>query len=230
MVIGICYGFACSAFLALIVLMLLKRRPTGFGLRFLVVCIITAAWAAVAAAQTWWSPGLAHLMESVRSAAWLFLVASVLTENSRMSQQPSSFRWLPALAVLIGIASVANDLRFLLPSHDPVAFASSQILGRVVVAIFGILAVENLIRNTAANRRWHVFPLCIGIGALFSYDLFVFSEAVILRQVSAPLLAGRGLVLAMIVPLLMLTMARNPGWRIDIHVSRRIVFHTATLM
>jgi putative PEP-CTERM system histidine kinase len=71
--------------------------------------------------------------------------------------------------------------------------------------------------------------LCIGIGSLFAYDLFVFCEAVILRGVSPSLLAGRGIVMALITPLLVLTMARNPGWSIDIHVSRRVVFHGATL-
>jgi len=41
---------------------------------------------------------------------------------------------------------------------------------------------------------------------------------------------GRGLVGLFAVPLLALAMARNREWRVDIHVSRTVVLHTAALV
>ena len=73
-------------------------------------------------------------------------------------------------------------------------------------------------------------PLCIGLGAMFAYDLFLYSDALLFRRVDSALFAARGVVIALIVPSLVLTMVRNRDWRIDVHVSRHVVFHTATLI
>ncbi|HEX4081210.1 MAG TPA: XrtA/PEP-CTERM system histidine kinase PrsK [Rhizomicrobium sp.] len=229
MLFAVSYGIGAAAFIALIALMLINRRPREFGLRVFVASAATAGWAVAAAVQPWWMPGAAHALENVRSGSWLVLLASILSTARRKQDEVRGAAWLPIVAAAIGLASVANDCRFFFSAASPVAFAPSQILDRVVVSVCGILMVENLYRNTSPGRRWNVVPLCIGIGAMFAYDLYVFCEAVVLREVSPSLLAGRGIVLALIVPLLVLTMARNPGWKIDIHVSRRVVFHGATL-
>jgi len=86
-------------------------------------------------------------------------------------------------------------------------------------------------RNTELQRRWHVWPLCLAIGGLFAYELFLFSDAFITRgRVDPGLALGRAIVAAFMAPLLALAMARNREWRIDIHVSREVVLHTATLL
>ncbi len=229
MLYAVSYGIGACAFLALILLMLLNRRPRGFGLNILLACMVTAAWAIAAAVQSWWLPGVAHALESARSGAWLLVLASILSAARGKDRTAQNHAWLPLLAAVIGLASLGNDLRFLFSAGSPTAFFPSQVLDRVLVSVCGILVVENLFRNTSPGRRWNVIPLCIAIGALFAYDLFVFSEAVVLRELAPSLLAGRGIVLVLIVPLLVLTMARNPDWNIDIHVSRRVVFHGATL-
>jgi putative PEP-CTERM system histidine kinase len=123
----------------------------------------------------------------------------------------------------------ANDLRFVVSTDSPIDFSLSQINARIILAIVGLLLVENLLRNTLPSRRWHIFPLCIAAGSLFAYDLFVFAEALVLRMVDVTLLSVRGILLVLIVPPLIVTMVRNEDWRVDIHVSRRVVFHTATL-
>jgi putative PEP-CTERM system histidine kinase len=229
MLFAVSYGIGAAAFVALIALMLINRRPREFGRRVFVACAATAIWAVAAAVQPWWMPGVAHAFENVRSGIWLVLLASILSSSRQKQDEGRGASWLPIVAAAIGLASVANDCRFFFSAVSPADFAPSQILDRVVVSVCGILVVENLYRNTSPGRRWNVVPLCIAIGAMFAYDLYVFCEAVVLRAVSPSLLAGRGIVLALIVPLLVLTMARNPGWKIDIHVSRRVVFHGATL-
>jgi putative PEP-CTERM system histidine kinase len=190
---------------------------------------VTAIWALAAAIQPWWLPGVAHVIESVRSGAWLLLLALILSTAGRKESPAASVLWLPVVAALATAASVANDCRFVISAASPTAFAPSQVLNRVLMAVCGLLFVENLYRNASPGRRWNVIPLCIAIGAMFAYDLYVFCEAVVLKGLSPPLMAGRGIVLALITPLLVLTMVRNPDWTIDIHVSRRVVFHGATL-
>jgi putative PEP-CTERM system histidine kinase len=227
MVFAVSFGLGAAGFLVLVLLTLLNRRPKGFGLGVLLTCVATAVWAMAAASSR--MPGVAHGLESLRSGAWLVLLASIVAvarQKEHAAPRTSRLVWI---AAGIGLLCFANDCRFLLAAAAPTAFAPSQVLARVLVSVCGILAVENLYRNTSPGRRWNVIPLCIAIGAMFAYDLYVFSEAVVLKSVSAPLLAGRGVLLALIAPLLVLALARNPGWNIDIHVSRRIVFHGATL-
>src|SRR5207302_5522587 len=98
-------------------------------------------------------------------------------------------------------------------------------------SVAGLLAVENLWRNTEATRRWHIWPLCLAIGGLFAYDLFLFADAFMSRsRVSSGLALGQAIAAIFMMPLLTLAMARNREWRIDIHVSRQVVLHTATLV
>jgi len=227
MLFAVSYGIGAAAFFALIALALVNRRPRGFGVAVLVACVMTAAWALATAIGRW--PGLAHVLDSVRSGSWLLLLSSILFMARRTESDARGGLWLPIFAAVLTIGSVANDSRFILWTAIPTAFAASQVLGRVVVSVCGLLLIENLYRNASPGRRWNVIPLCIAIGAMFAYDLYVFCEAVMLKGFSPSLLAGRGILLALIMPLLVLTMVRNPGWNIDVHVSRRVVFHGATL-
>ena len=194
----------------------------------LAVCVLTAAWAFAAALQPWGTSGVAHVLDSVRIAAWLVLLAFVFVSAHRADGTRAGALYT-IVVPLIGLLAIANDLRFAAISAGAADFRASQVFCRIVTSVCGLLLVENLFRNTLPARRWHVFPLCIAVGGLFLYDLFVFSGAVITRGIDPVLLAGRGLVLMLIVPPLIVTMSRNQSWNVDIHVSRRIVFHTATL-
>src|SRR5215467_14107130 len=179
MVLEVGYGLGSAAFLILTALTLLNRRPSGMGLFAVIVFATTAIWALSASVQSWWMPGVTHTLEGVRSWIWLQFMASVLMAAERRLPGRGSaklFRFgIPALGLLI----VANDLRFLVATASPVDFDPSQIYERVLVSIVGLLMVENLLRNTVASRRWHIFPLCLAAGAMFAFDLFVFAEALV---------------------------------------------------
>src|SRR5260370_31596023 len=126
---------------------------------------------------------------------------------------------------------MVNDVGTLVVSPDATALYSSQLLIRIGVGVAGLLTMENFWRNTEPERRWHVWPLCVAIGGLFAYELFLFSDAFITRgRVDPGLALGRPIVTAFMAPLLALAMARNREWRVDIHVSRQVVLHTATLV
>jgi putative PEP-CTERM system histidine kinase len=209
-------------------LMLLRHRPTGFGLRVLAVYVLTTLWALAAAIQPWWMPGVAHALDGIRDVAWLVLLALIFVDASKKDKTSVSPIYT-IVVPLICLLTVANDLRFVVGTASPTDFSASQVFCRIGISVCGLLVVENLYRNTLPARRWHMFPLCVAAGSLFAYDLFVFADAVVLRHADPVLLAGRGVVLALIVPPLIVTMVRNQAWNIDIHVSRRVVFHTATL-
>ena len=129
------------------------------------------------------------------------------------------------------VAAIANDAHVLFVDPTTSGFNTSQLLVRIGFGVIGLLTIENLWRNTEPQRRWHVWPLCLALGGLFAYELFLFSDAFITRgRVDPGLGLGRAIAAAFTAPLLALAMARNREWRVDIHVSRQVVFHTATLL
>src|SRR6516165_4522089 len=126
--------------------------------------------------------------------------------------------------------AIAKDAWVLFLNPYAAGLDTTQLLLRIGLGVGGLLTIENLWRNTEPTRRWHLWPLCLAIGGVFAYELFLFSDAFITRgRVDPGLALGRALVAGFMTPLLALAMARNREWRVDIHVSRQVVLHTATL-
>ncbi len=96
-------------------------------------------------------------------------------------------------------------------------------------AAYALVCVEQVYRNTAPHGRWAVKFLCIAGAATFAYDLALQSDALLSGHVDPGWWAARGAAHALVAPLVAVTAARMPGWRLDVQVSRHVVFHTATL-
>ncbi len=189
-------------------------------------CLLSGVWAGAAAFSAVIPIGVLSVLNSVRVSAWLLLVVALLVRNGFRARR----HYLVGAAVLAA-ATIGDDLYLL--ALDPRGYGQHplQLLLCISISVAGLLAVENLWRNTEATRRWHIWPLCLAIGSLFAYDLFLFADAFMNRnQVNSGLTLGRAIVAIFMAPLLTLAMARNREWRVDIHVSRQVVLHTATLV
>lgn len=99
-----------------------------------------------------------------------------------------------------------------------------------VAAVIGLSLCEQLFRGAAESARWGIKPLCLGLGATFAYDLFMFSDALLLRELDVQVWAVRGAVHALAIPLILVASARNRNWTIDVAVSRQIVFGSTALI
>jgi putative PEP-CTERM system histidine kinase len=126
--------------------------------------------------------------------------------------------WLAALAVSV----VPDVVGHALPG-------AAQIIGPFLIALTGLVLVEQLYRNTATERRWSVKHLCLGLGGMFAYDLYLYADGLLFRQLDVELWSARGAINALIVPLLGLAAARNPRWSLDLSLSRRLAFYTTGL-
>jgi putative PEP-CTERM system histidine kinase len=96
-------------------------------------------------------------------------------------------------------------------------------------SVLGLLLVEQVLRNTAEIDRNGVKLLCISAAAIFVYDFFVFSNALLLHQIDYDFWSARGIVNVLTIPTLLLAAVRNPRMAPDMHISRKFVLHSTTL-
>ncbi len=212
----------------IVALMVLRGRTSATGWAIIGCCLASAVWATATDAAAILPVGVPPLLDSIRLSAWLLFAVTLVTGHGAAGSKVER-RYLVAALVFCALA-IAIDLRTLVFGSD-ILGVYAQLLMRVGFGVFGLLTIENLWRNTEPGRRWQAWPLCLGLGFLFAYELFLFSDAFITRGAVDPGLAlGRAVAAVFMVPLLALAMARNRQWRIDIHVSRQVVLHTATLL
>lgn len=204
-------------------------------------CLATAAWAATlgrdAAHDVMWSTSTAAL-EVLRDGAWsLFLVALLGHWQDEKHGAPARmilgrFRApRPALLaagcvyvlLLAGIGATRWNSDLLRTLGLPL------LIGYVGLSVCGMLLVEQVYRNKTIEERWAIKFACLGIGGLFAYDFYMYSNALLFRKLSADLWTARGFVNALTVPLVALSITRRKSWTTSFAVSRRVVFHTAAL-
>ena len=172
-----------------------------------------------------------QLSELARSLSWcLFLLAAIERKTGQRARNSVLFKSAFAAAlVLLGLAFVAT-LPVVQSKLMGLAVRELTLIIWVSIAIAGMTLIEQVFRNSNENQRWAAKFLCFGIGIIFAYDFFLYADALLFKHINQQLWEARGFVNSMAVPLIAVSIARNPNYDIDIHVSRKVVFHTATVM
>lgn len=228
-------GFAAAAlgYLALAGLLALRGAATAPGRLFVVAVLVEAAWAGAIAAAIGGLriPLLAvSVAESARLFLWLAFLLSLLRTagdaGSGAAAAVSPFARVAnaglATAAAIALATVAMDA---------LAFGQqSALIVRVIGSVFALVCLEQVYRSSPQGSRWALKFLAVAVLALFGFDLVMYSEALLFSRMNPALWTARGYANALLVPLLAIAAARNRTWKLDITVSRQVVFHTATLI
>ena len=221
----ISYSVAALLFSVLSLLLLTSWRGRLQGALLVGACVVTVLWAAVVAyhaARDYPASLLVPLLEIIRNAVWFSFLIRLLHPVEIAA--PISTRLKTLTALVLGLCLVLLVLLFMGGS------IYINIFGQVFLSIIGLGLVEQVYRNTVPERRWALKFLCLGIGGMFAYDLFLYSDALLIQRVDMDLWNARGMITALAVPLIAFSAARNPQWSLDVFVSRGIVFHTAALM
>ncbi len=230
------YSAAAAAYALVSVLMLTSWRRGPLGAWLIGACALTASWSAAAAHQALYAVSEPHvivpLLEVARTAGWIAFLLAVLVPTWQSGTAGRLKTIVPAIVAVLCIAIALIDMggrHGLIVAFD-VTTVDIGVFARLVLALIGLLMVENLFANTAPHRRWAIKYLSFGVGALFAYDFFMYSEAVLFQRVNVGLVEARGLITALVMPLIAVSASRNPSWSLDLFVSRRFIFHSATLI
>lgn len=216
-------------------LLFFSWKGERIGRLAIIASIATALWAGLSALPVGYNipiPGLLPFVELARSSLWcLFLLNTI----GSFSYKPiiKTFNATPFhLFQLIIAVTAAIILLGIFNSNEGIrTFCRESLLVLwVSFAIIGLLLIEHLFRNADVSQRWAIKYLCLGIGSIFAYDFFMFADALLFKQLNPDLWRARGLVNGFMVPLIAISIARNPNWSLNIHVSRHVVFHSATFL
>lgn len=231
------YGIAAAAFVVLALLLLTSWRGRLQGAALVAAVAVSAAWGAAAAlgAANGQPDTVGYrVAEVLRSLAWFVFLFRLLDAASYADGQSARYmRLMEAAAIAVGVLVLAVDLAppaAVAALLDPAYRPATSLVGHLLLALIGLALIEQLFRNTRASGRWAVKYLFMGVGGIFAYDFFFYSDAVLFKQLDADLWQARGLVNALAVPLIAISAARNPQWSLDVFVSRKVVFHTVALM
>jgi putative PEP-CTERM system histidine kinase len=222
------YAAAAAAFLFLFVLLVTSWRGRLQGILLAAASFGTFAWAAALAYLATYPDTIllsAAILEVARNALW-FVFLMVLLGYSQKAVKPFQLAAI-GIAFCCAVALAAALYSGGISSEQS---STADILSRLVLAVVGIVLVHNFFRNVDPGQRWGIKYLCLGLGALFVSDFYLYSDALLFRRVNADIWAARGVVNALIVPLLAISVARNPKWSLNISVSRRAVFYSTSVL
>jgi len=203
------------------------RQQRGFAFA-LAAAIHTALLSAIAV-------GLHHniiasnwllLAECLHFNAWVIAIAITLRHHSKPQRLPHSLRLLfygplPVTGLVLFATLFTHSNLYLL---TPV-FA-------LALSVIGLVSIEQLYRFIAINDR-QIKLLCMNLGAIFIFDVYLFTYNIIFRDVDSMLWQSRAAV-SMVTCLFMALGALIPlhhsPQNANFNISRPIAFYTTSLI
>ena len=246
----ISHGIAFIAFVSLTVMLLVSRRTNERSGSLILASALSALWALLATIQSvnpvlFWAFGGA--LDSIRILSWAYFLHSVtekrviaaaseaknvaISDRDSIPGPPSMETTRFPLFIIIlfiahgglwlgnklGILSLASLVRFIGALW-------------ILVSITALFRLERFIRATPPEVRPSIRFLSIGLGAMFLFDFIVFTDAQLFSRINTDLWFARGFIYSLVVPLVALTIARNPQWSVSLHVSRQAVTTSITAL
>ncbi|MBE0470281.1 MAG: PEP-CTERM system histidine kinase PrsK, partial [Methyloprofundus sp.] len=169
--------------------------------------------------------------ETLRNAAW-FLFLGVLLAKQFYNEKYAFFKksrrsilliiWL----LTVFIAELSPNI---LDGLKRFFGVDIRLFAHVSFAIIGLMLVEQLYRSVAAEQRWAIKYLCLGLSAIFIFDFIIYSKSLLFGQLDFLLWDARGLINALCAPLLAISFGRLQDTDNKVTISRTTVVHTTVL-
>lgn len=202
-----------------------------------------AMFLAVALCALWGALGLAFALtgqaiflagniiaDALRFGGWyLFLLVLMQPESTEGERVPVRSRWLSGMALLLFVIGLGAQTLVVL-GIDPALSQRAALFASLAMTVFGLLLVERLFRNVSPDFRWSIKPLCLGLGGLFLFDLYLFSDALLFNRVDVDAFSIRGFAHALGLPLVALSAIRSHDWKRRLVMSQRVALQSATLL
>lgn len=227
---------AAIAFLVLGFALLRHRHPTGVRLATVLACFLTAAWAIAGASSSYVGDGLptgtlVPNLETLRTAGWIIVLIGLQQRGWGLDERPrSTFMIAVALGFIVAL-QIGLALGMILYQPEGRAYPAARqifLISRIVVSISGLVLLHNLYQRSSSPNNAGFRVLAVGLGAIFAYDLNLYTLAFLLGDVNEALLVLRGGVNALAAPLIYMAIRNERTGQFMI--SRRTAFETVSFL
>ncbi|MGK2910147.1 MAG: XrtA/PEP-CTERM system histidine kinase PrsK [Sphingobium sp.] len=223
------HALAAALFAALAIYIM---RGSGATIERNLLCAavaFTALWALYTAFGSVTRP-ISGLSENLRNGAWLlFMFVMLRRGEGRRSGHPVSITWIYAL--LGGVLVLQTTADLLPPAiiadsfHSVVMFSLSL---RMMFAAGALVLVHNLFTISAPEGRARIALVMAALVAMWTYDLNLYSLAVLSRGNAGELYALRGVGMAALALVIGVGVRGGGEWRL--RVSRTVAFRSFSLV
>ena len=220
---------ASFSFLILTVFSLAGLNKKTTGKLLLLASLASLAWSLALlfqAQSTLISLPLRFSLEFIKNGLWWLLLIRILGLNLK------DIRTAPFSILSIILFSTGFIFFFVITNlwTDGLLMNTSKSIfsGQILLGMSGLILIEQILRNTRANRLFHIKYICIGLGIFFAYDLLLYAHAILFNQINYDIWNARGLVNALAVPFIILGSNRNTETPMRFNLSGDFVFYTGT--
>ncbi|MEW5771030.1 MAG: XrtA/PEP-CTERM system histidine kinase PrsK [Pseudomonadota bacterium] len=224
------YGLAAIAFLLLGLASRGRDGPPGVP-GVAVPSLASALWAAILAMEPvlLGGPVLTTLAELARNLVWIWYLWRNLRALQGKGGERDGLALLGrVLAWLAGIAALSSAAYLLYP-HVVLQYWVSAVVP-ALLTVAALVLVEQYYRNAGTSERWASKHLCIALGGAFVFDFYLYSDAMLFATYDQGAWSARGLVNALLVPLIWVSLKRRIQTDLKVAMSHRMAFHTAALL
>ncbi len=222
------FGVASAAFLSLVAFVCVGWIGRHWAMIGLIVT--TLFWAI---SGVWFAWGGHHdqavygVLDFARSIALLFLVNDAFYQ---LSDDGRGCRWPSQIGVLIPMTAMFALALGLLRLIDVENALYLSLIGHVAIAVIGLFLIENLFQSSRPNSLWTTKHLLIGAGTIFAFDLFYYTEALLLLRTDEMFRSAQPVIAVLAMPLLLVSARRLNDMSISLPVSRRLMVSTTSLL
>ncbi|MEA3002801.1 MAG: hypothetical protein QOH81_1589 [Sphingomonadales bacterium] len=190
---------------------------------------MTSAWAIFTAFLGPYSSE-SGVAESGRNIAFLAFMYSLTYAGVENDRQRAAKIVYTVLAAVIGLQLVIGGVapEFV---HKRLVYNALESAGQMIgltVAAGALVLVHNVYGQAAPDSRSNIRLPMLALAAMWAYDLHVYTVAYLTRASVDDLMAMRGAILAMLVPLFALASRRGGQWRMQL--SRAATFQSISVM
>lgn len=236
--IGLWSHFCAAALTMLVAAWLVRRwarlRVTGqHGLRpslgdsaLLLALLATSLWA-FAAAMLGGSHPVAGVAESLRNLGWLaFLFQLVRSARAQPSTVTAVYMVLAAVLLVLPLADIWHSANHNVRAFDDLGYSAIMLL-RMICVIGALVLANNLYSVADDETRASIRLPLIALGAMWLYDLNLYTTGYLATGLPDHLVALRGVMMVMAVPFFAFAANRPGGWQLTL--SRKIAYRSLSV-
>ena len=220
------YGLTAATFGILWILLIARSLQGERRYLLLLAPALTVFWALanITAQTSDLDPALPNLFQVMHSSGWLLVIHQLI-------ERPAAARLRERVIILtISLLTLASAVGTLANS----GYGSSIVIffggGMCLLQVAGLLILENIYRNADEERRWALKHLLLGCATMQVFDLMLFAEVLLFGSFDATYGTAQGFVDALAAPLIAISVMRYRSWKVDLHVSRDVVYHSTVLI